>query len=76
MTNSPDFLSKVFAKHCLIALSIVSYTVNTNNKLNNTSSALLGTNVLKVNLACIQQLWMQYQKDAFLQSPHQKYGPF
>ena len=48
ITNSPDFLSKVFANHYLIALRIVSYTVNRNNKHNNTSNALLSTSVLNV----------------------------
>ena len=48
ITNSPDFLSKIFAKHYLTALKIVSCTVNRNNKHNNTSNALLGTSALKV----------------------------
>ena len=48
ITNSPDFLLKMFAKHYLIAHRIVTYTVNRNNKHNNTSNALLGTSALKV----------------------------
>ena len=48
ITNSPDFLSKIFAKHYLTALKIVSCTVNRNNKHNNTSNALLGTSALNV----------------------------
>ena len=48
ITNSPDFLSKIFAKHYLTVLRIASYTVNRNNKHSNTSNALLGTSVLNV----------------------------
>ena len=54
ITNSPDFLSKVFAKHYLIALRIVSYTVNRKNKHNNTFNALLSTSVLNV------KFWLLY----------------
>ena len=54
ITNSPDFLSKVFAKHYLTALRIVSCIVNRNNKHNNTSNALLGTSVLNV------KVWLFY----------------
>ena len=54
ITNSPDFLSKIFAKHYLTVLIIVSYTVNRNNKHNNTSNALLGTSVLNV------KVWLFY----------------
>ena len=54
ITNSSDFLSKVFAKHYLTALRIVSYTVNRNSKHINTSNALLGTSVLNV------KFWLFY----------------
>ena len=54
ITNSPDFLSKIFAKHYLTALKIVSCTVNRNNKHNNTSNALLGTSALNV------KFWLFY----------------
>ena len=54
ITNSPDFLLKMFAKHYLIAHRIVTYTVNRNNKHNNTSNALLGTSALNV------KFWLFY----------------
>ena len=56
ITNSPDFLSKVFAKYYLTTVRIVSYNVNRNNKHNNTSTALLGTSVLNV------KFWLFHNK--------------
>ena len=48
VTNYPDFLSKIFAKHFLTALTIVMNTLNRNNKHNNNSNVLLGTSALNV----------------------------
>ena len=48
MTNSPDFISKIFAKHYLTALRIVSNTINRSNKHNNNSNVLLVTRALTV----------------------------
>ena len=46
VTNSPDFISKIFAKHYLTVLRIVSNTVNRSNKHNNNSNVLLVTRAL------------------------------
>ena len=48
MTNSPDFISKIFAKHYLTALRIVSNTINRSNKHNNNSNVLLVTRALSI----------------------------
>ena len=48
VTNSPDFISKIFAKHYLTVLRIVSNTVNRSNKHNNNYNVLLATLALSV----------------------------
>ena len=48
VTNSPDFISKIFAKHYLTVLRIVSNTVNRSNKHNNNSNVLLVTRALSI----------------------------
>ena len=76
VTNSPDFLFKIFAKHYVTALRIASNTVNKNNKHNNISNALLGTSALNVKSWLFYNNMDAISNGAFLQSPHQKYGPF
>ena len=48
VTNSPDFISKIFAKYYLTVLRIVSNTVNRSNKHNNNYNVLLATLALSV----------------------------
>ena len=76
VANSPDFLFKILAKHYLTAPRIASNTVNRNNKHNNASNALLGTIALNVKSWFFYNNMDAIPNDAFLQSLHQKYGPF
>ena len=48
VTNSPDFIFKIFAQHYLAVLRIVSNAINRSNKHNNNSNVLLVTRALSI----------------------------